>query len=326
MDADDDLKIQRAYAGCTAQLGPCIEDARLVLSMQPVDKHRETIYLNKCDSIEGCRTTFLDPQVTGIAWFLQRTLGTLPDRSEAYAEAEQAVKRILNNPVTGGVLCAEGTGLGKTKETAGALSLAVEQFATGPAGSHLPTFVVTPGGPVLEQWLKELALFPNLKVIISNDSKPPSAAQSLNWVTSHQMRNPDTEWPANLKYALDKNDPDASRTVIISPFDTHSARTLQLDEPLMDRLAGASRTGKARKRWKKRTTHARYFSVWADRVRLVIVDEAHKLRNRDTKFHASIKKLKAAFYWLITATPTLNRPKVCISERSRDAVLTSFRK
>lgn len=71
---------------------------------------------------------------------------------------------------------------------------------------------------MLEQWVKELNMYPNLKVIVSNDSKPSNAAQAYNWASRMQMRYPETEWPDHLSYVLDTDNPGASRTVIVTPF------------------------------------------------------------------------------------------------------------
>jgi hypothetical protein len=146
----------------------------------------------------------------------------------------------LKNPVIGCCIVAEGTGLGKRRQTAAALALTVEGFAAGEKGTHLPTFVITPGGPVLEQWVKELNMYPNLKVIVSNDSQPSNAVQAYNWVSRMQMRYPETEWPDHLSYVLDIDNPDATRTVIVTPFDIHSARTLHVDHfiEIFNRIIG----------------------------------------------------------------------------------------
>jgi hypothetical protein len=135
----------------------------------------------------------------------------------------------LKNPVIGGCIVAEGTGLGKTRQTAAALALTIEEFPAGEKGTHLPTFMITPGGPVLEQWVKELNIYPNLKVIVSNDFKPSNAAQAYKWVSRMKMRYPETEWPDHLSYDLDTDNPVASKTVIVTPFDTHSVWTLHIE-------------------------------------------------------------------------------------------------
>jgi hypothetical protein len=51
-------------------------------------------------------------------------------------ERQAAQERILKNPVIGGCIVAEGTGLGKTRQTAAALALTVEEFAAGEKGIH----------------------------------------------------------------------------------------------------------------------------------------------------------------------------------------------
>ena len=82
---------------------------------------------------------------------------------------------------------------------------------------------------MLEQWVKELNIYPNLKVIVSNDFKPSNAAQAYKWVSRMKMRYPETEWPDHLSYDLDTDNPVASKTVIVTPFDTHSVWTLHIE-------------------------------------------------------------------------------------------------
>lgn len=85
---------------------------------------------------------------------------------------------------------------------------------------------------------------------------------------------------------------------------------MHVDEEAMDRQAQRSKKFKKSKKKKDKTKI--YFNVWDGSVRLVIVDEAHKLRNKRSKFHASVSLLRAPHHWLITATPVLNKSKVCI--------------
>ena len=73
------------------------------------------------------------------------------------------------------------------------------------------------------------------------------------------------------------------------------------------------------KKWNQCKNHrvsACTFAVWMRDVHmaplswdLVIIDEAHKARNRKTKIHPALKKLQTPYLWLLTGTPANRGPQ-----------------
>lgn len=92
--------------------------------------------------------------------------------------------------------------------------------------------IVTSNGAIFNQWVgKVFDNYQDLHLIISNDDKPSDSNFLKNWVSStamseapHKLDN----WPEHLRFVFDRNDARASKALIISPFDSHAARTMDI--------------------------------------------------------------------------------------------------
>lgn len=301
--------IQNAFMTSRECTGPYVEDSRVLLGMVQEGTHLNTgLPIFKCSLLPNCGMKFLDSQITAAAFMLQKSFGVIPHFPGQGVDTTtmQSARKRLRCAATSGVILAEGTGMGKTLATLLAFALSVEaiislnsatirQSQTGleRVVSHIPSLLVCPSSLVLSQWIKEIrSNFCTIHLIIWADSKPSESFLQPMWVSSTQMKHPTKQFPINLKYIFDDQDPRASRTLIITLPGTHSSRSL-----LEDR-------NPEKKGWESST------SWWAGRFRFVMVDEAHKLRHDNTKFWHSIGKLNAQFHWFITASPIVNTEKV----------------
>ena len=302
-----------------------VEPSKVVLGMKTVGKHGQAEILDqsKCTTLPRCKASFLDSQVTGAVFMLQRSYGYVPVDSVRANDPEVAKAcESLNSVKTGGGYLVDVTGFGKT-DTA---CLFVSQHAlySGHSTGHRPTLIVVPNGAVFSQWQGKIyEKFPDLTLIVSNDDRPSEAKYLQSWVSSTAMREAPSKldnWPADLKYVFDPKDPRASKVVILTPYDSHSARTVGIDwvhktEEVRSSAMALPNTKTKSKREKRAEMKSRegyadcepvFVSKWKGVFCMVILDEGHKVRHPMTKVHASILLLDASIHWFLTATPIIN--------------------
>ena len=126
---------------------------------------------------------------------------------------------------------------------------------------------VVPSGMVLNQWQEEIHTnFPHLHLTISHGDRPPATKYLANWVSATAMREaPESlkNWPQQLRYIFDRGDARASRTVMLTAYDTHVQRTLNV-----------RRVPKGQKSEGSRKV---FSSGWTGRFSLVVLDEGHRV-------------------------------------------------
>ena len=212
------------------------------------------------------------------------------------------------------------TGFGKTDT---ALAFASFHALYGDhSDGHRPTLIVTPNGAVFNQWVKKIYdKYHDLNLIISNDDKPSDAKYLMSWVSSTAMREAPIKldnWPAHLRYIFDPANPQASKAVIVSPFDSHSGRTI---ETVWTARVRTNKKGSAAHRAVAKTKRRQdpedhldeepeFVTKWKGRFGVVLCDEGHKVRHVMTKLHASLHQLEAKVNWFLTATPIMNSSMV----------------
>ena len=93
--------------------------------------------------------------------------------------------------------------------------------------------IVVPNGAVFSQWQEKIwSKFQDSTLIISNEDKPSDPKFLSNWVSTTAMRVAPAQldkWPVHLRYIFDVKDARASKTVILSPYDSHASRTMQVE-------------------------------------------------------------------------------------------------
>lgn len=240
---------------------------------------------------------FLDTQVTGIVWILSRLLGELPQLQAGLESARERDNReSLRGPKYGGAILADSMGLGKTLTTIASIELLashrlnVQYDERTNLPVYRPILILCPNVSVTVQWVEELLqnTSPNSIVTIlvaGGDIGLFAVDDRVSYLPVHSF----THWPDNHSHVWNENNPNAAKTVILCPLDTWAHRT-----------AHTTKCEEGKTIWHSRLTeNGRHFS-------LVCVDEAHRVKNKDTRLHKSVLLLERQFTLLITATPCTN--------------------
>ncbi|KAI0205812.1 P-loop containing nucleoside triphosphate hydrolase protein [Astrocystis sublimbata] len=299
---------QSVIAASANSLGPPVSPCAEYLNMTSCGQYNcsdSTIWksplIPTLDNEDG-RRGLLDHQITAIVWLLSRMFGALPilknPDTDCFFEAQNRDR--LKGPKYFGGILADSMGLGKTLTIVALIDLLMrqklncERDANGKV-RHRPILLVIPNATVANQWIQE---FLNVidksvlhQIVVSG---PGLEAQSDSERVTHLARESFKSWPATLNYMWDEDDSRASRIVLIVTMETWANRTCfqkEYEREIDDKVV---------KEWTSSFTDTgRGFS-------LVIVDEAHKVKNPGTKNWRSIYFLKRQFTLLITATPCMN--------------------
>lgn len=253
--------------------------------------HGQSKILPKFQSLllPNCKVEFLDSQVTGAVYMVQKTYGGFPELDDDRGRCDAAKK--LESLATFGGIIVDTMGLGKTYLALLYLNL---MAVHGRRDSHRPSLILTPSGIVLSQWAIAISKsFPDLNLIVAHGGKPTSLKYANAWVSGKAMEMAPTnlsKWPRALRYVFDKTDPRASRTVILSSYETFASRTLTT---ILEQIPG-------------RKDKTIYRSNWNGVFECAILDEGHKLRHPWTKTYAAVKGLSVDTHWFLTATPVVN--------------------
>ena len=246
--------------------------------------------------------------VGSIVWILSRFLGDLPplkvvdpvtDEPMPELQDEEQVRSSLRAPKYSGAILADSMGLGKTLSCIACLELmarhklnVVREQGPFPRRSHRPMLVLAPNATVAAQWIEEICLSTDPETIV----KIITSGNGLQFRKHHSSRvralNSEEfsgEWPDDVNYVWDDRDQRASKTIIVMSIDTFSKRTVEVTYNAMGRPSYTSTF----------TEMGRQFSV-------VVVDEAHKVKNDTTRNWKSVLTLDRQFTLLVTATPAIN--------------------
>ena len=73
-----------AFTGAESQARPPINACKIAMNLRTVGKPVPLNELNisECDSLPGCDIKFLDSQINGVAFMLQRSIGRIPVAKE----------------------------------------------------------------------------------------------------------------------------------------------------------------------------------------------------------------------------------------------------
>ncbi|KAI1308600.1 P-loop containing nucleoside triphosphate hydrolase protein [Xylaria venustula] len=300
---------QSIIAASPNSLGPPVNPCAAYLMMTKCGQYgrsNSTIWksplMPNLDNEDG-RRGLLDHQVTAIVWLLSRLFGDLPilkyedpsgkliSNSKNFSDLDRS--RLKGPRYFGGIL-ADSMGLGKTLITVALVGLLISQEllverTEDGITKHRPTLLVAPNATVANQWVEEFTQVigkSTLRVIvISGQGRGRKVANYRERVIPLE-RDEMESWPDYLSYMWNQDNPEASKVILIMTMDTWSSRTCSYDEE--------------KKMWRSTFTEKkREFS-------LVIVDEAHKVKNFRTKYWRSVYLLERQFTLLITATPCLN--------------------
>ncbi|KAI1332831.1 P-loop containing nucleoside triphosphate hydrolase protein [Xylariaceae sp. FL0255] len=262
----------------------------------------------------------LSHQVTALVWLLSRFFGDLPElfyrdprvhgklsNISTVGDAQNSHK--LAGPKYFGGILADSMGLGKTLITTALLDLLVrkelhdaevaiyDEQADGQAEKkvkrrgHHPILLVAPNVAVLTQWIEEICNICNESVIetiiVASNIRDESSSYGERVI--RLARNDFLAWPDRLDYVWNDQDIRAAKSIILVTLDVWSNRTMTTTQ---------MEDGKKQ--------HKSSFTELGREFSLVIVDEAHKLKNANTRYWRSVYHIRRQFTLLITATPCVN--------------------
>ncbi|KAI1439236.1 P-loop containing nucleoside triphosphate hydrolase protein [Xylaria sp. CBS 124048] len=295
-------------------LNPCVKYLRLKKCGE-YGRDKATVWKSPfwphLDNREG-RKGLLDHQVTAIVWLLSRFLGSLPVLS-SYLDLEslrmRRLHRIPDESRThlqatryfGGIL-ADSMGLGKTLTTVAFIELLLthrilKNINRLKNGDSKPILLIAPNPAVGKQWLAEImgVIDPLIvsHIFLSGPGLDTDTChrdirdcggprgRTIVYISQEEF----ISWPLEYSWVWDIDDSRASQAIFIVTMGTWAHRTCKTDE--------------FKFLYSEYTTRGRAFS-------LVIVDEAHKVKNHNTKNWHSVSLIQRDFTLLITATPVTN--------------------
>lgn len=300
-------------------LGPPIEACAKYLRMEKCDEYgrnkltiwRSPLLFPNVGNEDDSKGGFLDQQVTSIVWILQRFLGELPRLKVADPETDEYLpdskedkgnRKKLQGPKYSGGILADSMGLGKTLSCIACLELMAGQelnvIKKKPDGRRMqktyrPMAILAPNATVAAQWIEEICQSTDpetiSQIITSGNglryrAHPSGRVRSL---TAEQFAS--KSWPADVEYVWKEKEKRAAKTIIIMSIDTFAGRTVEVS---------TNAAGQA--------TFTSSFTRLKRRFSIVVVDEAHKVKNDATRNWKAVSLLDRQFTLLVTATPTIN--------------------
>ena len=204
--------IQNAFTGSASQTGPPIAICKLILGMKFISKHGQAQLLDRsvCTLIGDCKVSFLDSQINGAVFMLQRSCGRIPIDSGRVNDPElaKAAKKLESIQTFGGIVV-DTMGFGKTYTALLFLAYyarCMTERDVNIIAAHRPALCIAPSGIVLHQWQEEIIQFPTITLIIAHGDRPINAKFAINWVSATAMREAPrklTNWPPHLRYIFD---------------------------------------------------------------------------------------------------------------------------
>ncbi|KAI0838788.1 SNF2 family N-terminal domain-containing protein [Hypoxylon sp. FL0890] len=304
-------------------LGPPIEACASYLRMEKCGEYgrnklpiwRSPLF-PKLDGRDG-RRGFLDNQITAIVFIMSKFLGLLPRLKikqkrrwdpennmyvqEPETELETMHRKKLRGPQYAGAILADSMGLGKTMTTIACLDILANQRLNGQIENgkprYRPMLILTPNNTVAAQWVDEIENITSVRgvkriIISGNGVQKRKDQKRVSCLTSKEFTD---HWPKSLDYVWDEDDVLASKVIFVIAIDTWSFRTCK-----SIKVPSTEEDEEAEKEWYSTFTgKGRNFSV-------VVVDEAYKIRNANTRNWKSVALLNRQFTLLVTATPCMN--------------------
>jgi len=299
-EAEDEkyYQVQGAFGGTQQQTGFPIDLSLTILCMDALPNGRFTCsILNDFTSSE-----FYHYQASGALYMCAKTFGEIPVSKDHVfkdhalkSEVQHALSRLPKVLRTFGGFLRDQTGLGKTKQIL--LMLALSAFLQ--QGLPQPILLVVPASLII-QWAKEIReCWPGFTLWVCYSAQDMPSVLKKNVIhASHIKGLPETKHlPPHMRYLFDKTDHSQRKRadIMLTSFETLGNRSTYAvstkvkngyDEEIIVR------------EWRTRMNG--YFGI-------VVLDEGHRAKNRETRTHASISLLNAPHIQIASATPMQNR-------------------
>lgn len=221
-------------------------------------------------------------------------------------------------------ILADDPGMGKTVTTLKALAeLAANAVANHSADSddvYLPTLVLCPS-TLIDTWYSEWLQYFSSQLTLRQWYGSKHSIRDL----SRQKVLIGARNEALLQYLdeLEPRNPHTARVVILTSFSTWQQRSLKKNKAAeeSDPGKGEEEAGAEEDNGAEEDTGVDinnegkeeadlcddYTSIFSGRFARIVCDEAHYIKNHQTRTAISVKKLQCRVSWLITATPMINK-------------------
>jgi len=250
--------------------------------------------------LQGLTQELLPHQVTAIVWILSRFLGELPPLKLPESAEEGVVRAQLSGPQSFGGIYGDTMGFGKTLATICALELMIQfHLPTAASGKHYPVLVLAPNSQVAGQWTEDLLgnTDPNIVkavALLSSTQKKFTHTGRL-WTLPGSGLHNQGKWPHNFRSVIDEDNPSAGQTIIVVPISLFRTTYLQ-------RVTIQFEDDRKVQTWLPKSEDPT-FSI-------LVVDEAHRLKDVFTMSWKASLLTKATWKLLITANTNFNGSEV----------------
>jgi SNF2 family DNA or RNA helicase len=301
------------YSGTQSQVGLPIKPCAVALQMTAqTEEHGRIKYISSLPGLQ--KTSFYPYQVSGAATCLIGMLGYIPLPEDASQDVRNAADSLKGLAIGGKFIC-DQTGMGKSILLLIILYFARYHIRKDSEGKRVYKMnkLVVPSG-VIKQWADEmLHRFPDLKLIISYDeSSLPERKYQSYFVKATAIKNVDHPevWPERFRYIFDETNPDTGLTIMLTSQDTLATRALEeeeymaqegvkFDPPVVD--------GEGATMWEIDPVYKkRHIGLLKGAVCIAAVDEAQRLKDKESQRWKAFDELKAEFVFVLGATPMAN--------------------
>ncbi|KAJ5106182.1 Helicase C-terminal [Penicillium angulare] len=197
----------------------------------------------------------------------------------------------------------EETGFGKAKESL--LPLLLYCVVAKPTS---PNVLLVPG-TLIDPWLGELENWPFFETILSYDQRGVQRHVTIS--RSQMFRNKRGEFlkiPPTLSYIFENKFSRARRLIIISTYDTHWKRTSETEVEIIPGVRHKPpKFENGKELWIKPPVKKEVYTTDYDDVfGVLVVDEAHRVKNRHTRVWQVLNMQHYDKVILLTPTPIFN--------------------
>ena len=301
MDETRYYEIQGAFEGTPQQVGPPVDLAATIMGMR---EESDGLYSSQ---LLGNFTTrhFYPYQVNGAAYMCMKSFGyiPIPAAHAKKATTKKAIQNLGSMLRTWGGFLKDQTGFGKTVTV---LLMLAYHAKFRPVDNPKSTCILVPA-TLLRQWIEEITSnWLGLHLWLMYAGIEHGIVREAQIIKRSHLENlPDTKHleSKELKRLLNVSDTSAIKksSIILSSYETFGERTTYTETIEYDENG------------EKKT-----YPVWRTRFQniseIIILDEANKVKSRNSRAFASVSLPEFEVTWHVTATPMQNGESVSLFE------------